>query len=124
MNQTALSETNAALAVLMREKLGVGGEDQLEVKLRRAGRLLPRAVRKDANYLVEMEKLAQHPKLSRQIDGERLNRAQAHLRNHLDTIDPADRRKGRILGIVAPLAFNLLLIAAALIVWMAWSGRL
>lgn len=124
MMETSLPETNAALAALMREKLGVRGADRLEVKLRRGGGLLPRAIRKDAKYLIEMEKLHQNPKLRRQIDGDRVRRAESNLRRHLDSIDPRDRLIGRILGILAPLAFNVLLIAGAFIAWLAWSGRI
>ncbi|SNS22173.1 hypothetical protein [Tropicimonas sediminicola] len=123
MMENSLPETNAALALLMREKLGVRGADRLEVKLRRAGGLLPRALRKDAKYLVDMEKLYDNPKLRRQIDSARVSEASANLRRHLEAIDPRDRRIGWILGVVAPLAFNLLLIAAAFITWLVWTGR-
>ncbi|MFD0978941.1 hypothetical protein [Tropicimonas aquimaris] len=123
MMENSLPETNAALALLMREKLGVRGADRLEVKLRRAGGLLPRALRKDAKYLVDMEKLYANPKLRRQIDSARVSEASANLRRHLEAIDPRDRRIGWMLGVVTPLAFNLLLIAAAFITWLVWTGR-
>ncbi|WP_116130956.1 hypothetical protein [Tropicimonas sp. IMCC34043] len=123
MIDISLPETNADLARLMRERLGVRGDATLAAKMRRGGRLLPRRLRQEGAYLVQMEQLWQHPRLRRQIDVDHVARAQAELRAHLTAIDPRDRMIGRILGIVAPLAFNLLLIGALVIAWLAWTGR-
>lgn len=123
MTDQPLPETNAALARLMRERLGVRGDETLAVKMRRGGRLLPRRLRRQGAYLVEMERFWPHPKLRRQIDAQKIDLAQSQLRTHLEAIDPRDRMIGRILGIVAPLAFNFLLIAAGVITWLVWTGR-
>lgn len=123
MSISSLPDSNTALAVLMREKLGVGGEDRLDAKLRRAANLLPRGLRKDAKYLADVENICRHPKLSRQVDLQRARRAERNLRRHLEALDPWDRRLGKILGVLVPLAFNFLLIGAGVIVWLVLSGR-
>ncbi|SFC35543.1 hypothetical protein [Tropicimonas isoalkanivorans] len=124
MFEVSLPETNAALAGKMREKLGLGGEDRLEVKLRRGRRILPRAVKKDVKYLVDMEKICLHPKLAPQVDPQKTQRAEDNLRRYLDSVNVRDRRIGQVLGIVAPLAFNILVIFAAVVTWLVWRGRL
>ena len=124
MSELPLPESNNALAVLWREQLGVGGEDTLRAKLRRAPGSLSRAVRKDAAHLAEMENLWANPKLRRQIDMARVHRAQTNLRNFLKAVDPRDRRMGRIIGTLAPLMFNLLIVFAAVVTWLAMTGRL
>lgn len=124
MLERDLTETNAALAALMREKLGIRRGATLAAKLRVAGRLLPKAERKAGRTLVEAERLWANPRLRRRLDPAALAAAEARLRGFLDRIDPADRRKGMILGILASLAFNFLLIAAAAIVWAWHTGRI
>jgi hypothetical protein len=123
MIDISLPDTNAELAVLMRERLGIRGADRLAVKMRRGGRLLPKAVRRQAAYLVEAEKQWGNPRLRRVIDEQKVTKAQADLRRHLEGIDPRDRLKGRLIGIAAPLAFNLLVVAGLLIAWLVWTGR-
>lgn len=122
MEEHDLTRINAELAALMREKLGVRGEG-LDSKLRRAGRLLPRQARRAGQHLVEVEKLWENPKLRRRIDPAGTREAAKRLREHLDAIDVADRRKGYWIGVLAPLALNLLLIGAAAVTWLVWSGR-
>ena len=116
-------EMTAELAELMRTRLGIRGGEGLEGKLRRAGRLLPRRLRRDGHLLVEAERRATHPKLARRMDLAACRAAHGRLKAHLQAIDPADRRRGMILGILAPLAFNLLLLGAALVASLVWTGR-
>lgn len=123
MIDISLPDTNAELARLMGEKLGIGGADRLEVKMRRGGRLLPKALRRQGEYLVEAERQWANPRLRRTLDAATLTKAQDELRAHLSTIDPRDRRIGRLIGIAAPLAFNILLIFAAVVAWLVWTGR-
>jgi len=124
MAEPTLQQMTAEIAELMRGRLGVRRGTGLEAKLRRAGRLLPRKVRRAAWALAEAERRAAHPKLMRQVDMAAMKAAHARVKAHLETIDPADRRWGTLLGILAPLAFNLLAIFAALVAWLSWSGRI
>ena len=124
MSEPDLPKINADLALLMRERLGIRRGETLAEKLRIAGRLVPRAQRRAGQILVEAEVAWENPKLRRRIDPATLQDAEKRLKNWLRTVDAADRRKGLILGILATLAFNFLVICAALITWLAWSGRL
>ncbi|NDR59542.1 hypothetical protein [Aliiruegeria sabulilitoris] len=123
MMNLSLPETNAELALLWRKQLGVRGKDTLRAKLRRAPGTLPRALRREVRFLIDMEKLWDNPKLRRQIDFGRVEKAQSELRRFLDTIDPRDRLIGRIIGIIAPLMLNILLIFAAIVTWLVMTGR-
>ncbi|SDL07094.1 hypothetical protein [Aliiruegeria lutimaris] len=123
MMNRSLPETNAELALLWREQLGVRGKNTLQAKLRRAPGTLPRALRREVRFLIDMEKLWDNPKLRRQIDFGRIEKAQSELRRFLDAIDPRDRLIGRFIGIIAPLMLNILLIFAAVVTWLVMTGR-
>lgn len=111
------------LAKLIEERLGIGGRG-LEGKLRRAGRSLPRWVRRRAQELVEAEHKMAHPKLRMQIDARGLERAYRQCEAYLKHIDPMDRHKGRILGFLAVNAVNLSLVALGFLVYLKVSGHL
>ena len=123
MMNRPLPETNAELALLWRDQLGVRGSDTLAAKLRRAPGTLPRALQREVRFLIDMERLWDNPKLRRQIDLGRVETAQGKLRAFLEKIDPRDRLFGRLLGILAPLMLNFLLLFAAFVTWLVWCGR-
>ncbi len=110
------------LAALIEERLGVRGNG-LEAKLNRAGRRLPRWVRREAGRLVEARRMAAHPKLMRRTDPDALDRAFGRCESWLRGIDPAERRKDRILGPLAVNAFNLLVVAGLFIAYLVWAGH-
>ncbi|MCE8007513.1 hypothetical protein [Aestuariivita sp.] len=85
---------------------------------------LPRKVYRQARVLVEAEPLAAHPRLSRTLDFARLERSGAALLDHLNAIDLADARKGRVLSLLGSLSFNLLAVVALLIAVLMWRGFL
>lgn len=121
MAEPSQAERNAALARRMGEKLGVGKGSLGQVR-RRAGRWLPRWLRRDADYLIEAEMLATHPKLRHLVDHQRVGRAEKRLRAHLDTRDPRKERMDRFLGQLAAFAFNVLLFAGLVIAFLWWRG--
>jgi hypothetical protein len=96
----------------------------LEAKLNRAGRLLPKWVRREAERLVQAERMLGHPKLMMQTDPIVIRDAAKRCEKYLKSIDPAERRKDAILGFLAVNSLNTLLIAAAFIAYMSWSGHL
>lgn len=120
--QTA-EEMAAALADLLHRKLGVGGAG-LEARVRRAGRLLPRRIRRQALAIAEAEERAANPRLARQNDPAALRRAFAEVEAHLRKIDPADRRIGAAIGLASSIAFSLLAVAAGLVAYLRWRGVL
>lgn len=123
MDQFDMERRREKLLKLLREKLGIKAQT-LERGFRRAGRRLPRSVRREAAVLVRAETLMAHPKLSRQIDGTALDRAYVTVTKHLKAIDAADARLGRILSVAGTIAFNLIVVFTAFVTWMWWSGRL
>jgi hypothetical protein len=104
---------------LLGEKHGVKGRDLAQV-VRRTGRRLPKGLRAQAAVLIEAEKLAAIPKLSRRIDAAAVGRAEQVLKAHLELIDVKERRKGRALSLAGTIAAQVLLISAAFITWLWW----
>jgi hypothetical protein len=94
----------------------------LEQQLKRAGRLLPAAMQREGRYLVQAETFMDHPKLGRMIDAAKVETAHRRLVAHLKSIDPAERRKTRLLGIAGVISFNLIVVSGALIGWLVWRG--
>lgn len=111
------------LAQMIEEKLGVGGKG-LEAKLARAGRRLPRHVRREAALLAEALGQRDHPRLSRRIDLLRLERAFTVCERYLKTVDPWARRRGLALDWLAVNALNLLIIGVLVVSALLWRGFL
>lgn len=115
----------AARSTRMRQALkatfGTGGRS-LAGAVKRAGRLLPSHVRADARLVIEAEALGGNPKLLRQVDATALAAAERRFFDFIDSIDVADRRKGKILGVLGAIAFNLLLTVALILAWVHWRG--
>ena len=83
---------------------------------------MPRWLRREATRLVEAERLRAHPKLMMQTDPTALDLAFRHCETWLKSVDPARRRKDRILGLLGVNVANLLLVAAAFIAYLVWAG--
>lgn len=81
----------------------------LEAQVRKAGRQLPRRIRRDAQSVISAITLAEHPKLARMVDETAAIKAAQRVIDHLNTIDPFDRFKGRVLGILGAVAVVILL---------------
>jgi len=88
-------------------KLRVRGPS-LEAQIRKAGRLLPRRVRRDAMFLAQCVGLAANPKLARMIDMPRAKHAHRNVLAHLEGVDMMAQRRGMALNIIASIAFALL----------------
>ena len=107
---------------MIEQKLGVRGKG-LERKLRKAGRLLPRYIRREAARIVDAQRLTAHPKLMMQTDPSALDRAFKQCERWLKTIDPAKRRRDKILKFIGLNAFNMLVVTAAFITYLVWAGH-
>ena len=121
MAQVSVEHLATSLEALMERRMGVGGRG-LAAKLRRAGRRLPKHVRRDAQMIAEAVPVAQNPKLARQIDLARLEVAERRAAAFLRGYDRADRRRGAVLGMLGSLSFNLLALAALVITLLVWRG--
>ena len=112
-----------AIEELLSAKFGVKKRG-LRKMLSRTGRRLPKAMHGRAEMLLKAQKLAEHPKLSRQIDHRALVKAQKELVAHLEAIDVRDRRKGMLLNLAGDLVFKMLLVGVAFVGWLWWAGYL
>lgn len=112
-----VDEVRAALA----DKLRVRGRS-LAVQVRKAGRRLPRAVRRDAVYLVQTIGLVDNPKLARMIDMRRAQLAHRNILVFLETVDVAAERRGIALQIAASIALVLLVTGLLLLFVLVQRG--
>lgn len=117
----SLSEDTQRISELLREKHGVRS-GALGPALSKARHRLPRRVYRQGMALAEAGALADHPKLRQTLDFDALKVAGRDVRQHLEAIDLADRRKGWWLGMAGGMAFNLLLAVALLILLLVWRG--
>ncbi|WP_306116123.1 MULTISPECIES: hypothetical protein [unclassified Roseovarius] len=122
MTELATLQTRVAkLEEQLQARLGVRGKN-LQKRLARAGRRLPRRVRRAGQVITRAEEMAAHPKLARLRDDRALDAAFREVSAYLRTVDPVDRRKGIILGILGSAVFNLILLLAAILLLMRWQG--
>lgn len=112
-----------ALAQLFEEHLGLSGHG-LESKLRRAGRSLPGWVRAESRRIVAAMGLEGAPKLARQIDEARVDRAFRVIEKWLAEQSPWDKRRAWMIGFAAANVFNFLVIGGALMAVLLWRGFL
>jgi hypothetical protein len=113
----------AEVSALIGAKLGVGG-DGLEARIARAGRRLPARIRARATEIAEAAAMAQDPRLAHKIDPDRLRRAYREVTAHLGRIDPARRRTGALLSVLASIALGLILMFALWVAVLVWRGDL
>lgn len=109
------------LAQLLEQRLDIRGSG-FETKLRRAGRLLPRHLRRDGAILVEALKLSDHPRLGRQVDSKRLEKAADAIEHYLLNLDVWDRRRGIAVNVSASVLMNLLIVIALVAGILIWRG--
>lgn len=112
-----VDEVRAALA----DKLRVRGRS-LAVQVRKAGRRMPRSVRRDATYLVQTIGLADNPKLARMIDMRRAQAAHRNILLFLDTVDVAAERRALGLQIAASIALAILVTGILLLYVLVQRG--
>ncbi len=123
MDIDKLHAWTAAISKLFEQRLRVKGPT-LSRQVDRAGRLVPRRLRAEARYLAEADLLAQNPKLYRMVDMAHARRAHDALTEWLRGVDPKASRRARMLDRLTLIAFNLLLLAVALVGVLVWRGIL
>jgi hypothetical protein len=107
----------------LEKRLGIRGQG-LEAKLARAGRSLPRWVRRDGAVLAEAARLSASPKLAKRVDPARVAKAHASVSRYLADQDPRERRKDKVLALLAVNVFNLTLFATLLGVFLTRYAQL
>ncbi len=123
MSGITVEERADRIARLIEERLRVRGRG-LETKLRRAGRLMPKWIRQEAQTLVQAQQFSASPKLMKLIDPGQIDQAYERCETWLKSVDPGERRKDRILGFLALNVFNLSVVAAGLLVTLRLTGHL
>jgi hypothetical protein len=107
----------------LRDKEGIGGQG-LADGLKKGRRRLPRRIFRQVQKLADAEKTAAHPKLAMTLNQPELLSAGQDILGYLEKIDLADRRKGRWLGILGAVTFNLLAVIALFVAVLVWRGLL
>lgn len=123
MSMVAIQQMADRVAQLLQEKLKLGGSD-LQAKLRRGKRLLPRKVRDAAERLATAAEKSRNPKLMGQVDMGQVADAYDLCVRHLASIDPAERRRGTLVGMVESVRIGVLLFGAVVGGIMIWLGYL
>ena len=101
------------------EGLGIRGRS-LEDSTRKAGRALPRRIRDRIAIIAEARALRGHPKLERQIDEARIERAYRQTAGYLDGLDLGAQRRRAALDMLALVAFRLFVVGALVIAVIVW----
>ena len=123
MSMVAIQQMADRVAQLLQEKLKLGGRD-LAAKLRRGKRLLPRKVRDAAERLATAAEKSRNPKLMGQVDMRQVADAYDVCVRHLVGIDPAERRRGTLVGMVETVGIGVLIFLAVVGGIMFWLGVL
>ena len=121
MSAVTIHQMAERVAQLLEERLGLGGRD-LSAKLKRAGRMLPKKVRDSGKVLAAAAHKAQNPKLLGQIDMGDVTEAYDVCVKHLIAIDPVGRRRDLFAGMVGSVGLGVLVLAVALLGFLAWRG--
>ncbi len=121
MSAVTIQQMADRVAGLMEQKLQVGGKG-LAVKVRKAGRRLPKNVRVAAEALVQATDMAKSARLMHQIDDALVAEAYDICLKYLGGVDAADRRKGMLVGVGASIAFSLLVVAGLVLAVLVWRG--
>lgn len=109
------------LAGMIEERLGIRGNG-LRVKLRRAGRLIPRDIRQKAEVLLSAVEHQSNPKLARRLDQTAIDKACESVEAYLSAIDPKEQRMNRLVGILSSAALALVVTAGLVITVLVWRG--
>ncbi|WP_172292571.1 hypothetical protein [Pseudoruegeria sp. HB172150] len=112
----------ASLADVFEKKLKLKG-DGLEAKLAGGGAKLPEWVQAEAGAIAEAAALAHHPKLWMRVDEGALEAGYKRCVRWAKGVDLKAERRGKVLDWAAGTAFNLLIVIAAFIGYLVWSGH-
>lgn len=113
----------AQVADLMSDRLRLRA-GPLAVVLRRAGRRLPRKVRRAGLELVRAEALSAHPRCARMVDGPRVSEAHATCVSYLKPLGSKERFRAAALSFAGTVALMVLVLGAGLVAVLAWRDFL
>lgn len=116
-----LSGALQRLEKLFEDKLALsrGG---FESRAARARRVLPRRLQGDLTRVLAARRVEGNPKLSRITGDAALGASLGRLEAYLGSYDRADRRKGRVLSVLAAVILNAVAIFALVMAVLLWRG--
>lgn len=111
------------IAELMEARLGVRGATLAE-KLRRGGRLLPRRIRRAAEYMARCADQARSPRLQLQLDHEKIADAYDACVRYLKPLGAGARRRAILLDMLTGIIAAVVVTLALVVTVLAWRGYL
>lgn len=111
------------LVTLINDRLGVNAKT-FPTAFQKVRRRLPRKIQLQGDVFVKGLAQMGHPRLRQTVDMSRLEIAENAIREYLESIDVADRRKGWWLNLLGGIAFNVLAVIAILLIFLVWRGYL
>ena len=109
------------LTAFMSQQLRLKGATFSEVASK-AGRKIPRRLKRDIAVISDAETLIQNPKLAIRIDEKQFAKSERRLRAHLEGFDPKAERRGEILDTIAKVAFVVVVVVLALFFFLISVG--
>jgi hypothetical protein len=116
-----LPEANARLAAEVAKATGTRAGSLADVAWK-TRRYFPRKLIDEMTFLAESEEDIQNPKTMRMIDLERAERAYRDVLLRAEKLDLKTDRERMVFGVLSGLAFNLIVLAVAIIGVMVWRG--
>jgi hypothetical protein len=121
MTGVTVQEMAGQVADLMEARLGLRG-DGLAAKLRRGRRVLPRRIRREAEFLVQAAEREQMPKLQVQLDKTRIADAYEICIGHLKPLGAKERRRTLFLDMLTGIGTAVFVAMVLVILVLAWRG--
>lgn len=106
---------------LIADRLGIRARSFAKA-VRRAGRLLPAPARQAADYLLELERRLEHPKLAQKVDPAPAEHALATFKAQLRSIEPGKRQAQTRAILGAEIGFRIAVVLAVFIAVLVWRG--
>jgi len=94
----------------------------LAVRVKKAGRLLPRRLRRDLAYMSEALEVAGNPRLARQVDLKRIERTHRYALSWLRDVDPSAQARDLAWETAWRVSLAVLVVGGGLLAVLAWRG--
>ncbi len=94
----------------------------LGARVNKAGRMLPRGLRRDLAYMSEAVELARNPRLARLVDLPRIDRTHRYALRWLADVDPGARARDLVWESAWRIGLVVILVGAGLLGVLAWRG--
>jgi hypothetical protein len=119
MEQSDLEQMISKLSDMIGERLRVRGKT-FQGRVKKAGRLLPRSVRRAAGELIEARTMAENPVLAKVVDPDAVHRAYKTCTRFLDEVDPVAARSRKRYNLASIVSLQVIIVAVLAIAVMQW----